>query len=102
MPNEANTAFNIGDIVFQVFSLLFIALIVTIVVIAIRMIRRKQVELKKVEARLNKVIEKNHLKSKNPGVNRIFLFSSRFLVAAASKRKRHLKGQVDHRTFVAT
>ncbi|CAI7727493.1 MULTISPECIES: hypothetical protein [Bacillus] len=62
MPNEANTAFNIGDIVFQVFSLLFIALIVTIVVIAIRMIRRKQVELKKVEARLNKVIEKNHLK----------------------------------------
>ncbi|MGE6425572.1 hypothetical protein HP440_03490 [Bacillus altitudinis] len=62
MPNEANTAFNIGDIVFQVFSLLFIALIVTIVVIAIRMIRRKQVELKKVGARLNKVIEKNHLK----------------------------------------
>ncbi|QDZ94234.1 hypothetical protein [Bacillus altitudinis] len=62
MPNEANTAFNIGDIVFQVFSLLFIALIVTIVVIAIRMIRRKQVELKKVEARLNKVVEKNHLK----------------------------------------
>ncbi|EIL85426.1 hypothetical protein P8815_14040 [Bacillus altitudinis] len=62
MPNEANTAFNIGDIVFQVFSLLFIALIVTIVVIAIRMIRRKQVELKKVEARLKKVIEKNHLK----------------------------------------
>ncbi|MBW3699276.1 hypothetical protein [Bacillus sp. FSL W8-0183] len=62
MPNEANTTFNIGDIVFQVFSLLFIALIVTIVVIAIRMIRRKQVELKKVEARLNKVIEKNHLK----------------------------------------
>ncbi|MBR0578598.1 hypothetical protein [Bacillus altitudinis] len=62
MPNEANTAFNIGDIVFQVVSLLFIALIVTIVVIAIRMIRRKQVELKKVEARLNKVIEKNHLK----------------------------------------
>ncbi|MDG3043647.1 hypothetical protein OE903_05570 [Bacillus sp. B6(2022)] len=58
MPKEANTAFNIGDIVFQVFSLLFIALIVTIVVIAIRMIRRKQVELKKVEARLNKVIEK--------------------------------------------
>ncbi|MCY7692307.1 MULTISPECIES: hypothetical protein [Bacillus] len=51
MPNEANTAFNIGDIAFQVFSLLFIALIVTIVVIAIRMIRRKQVELKKVEAR---------------------------------------------------
>ncbi|KOA81817.1 hypothetical protein AB6L51_09020 [Bacillus altitudinis] len=62
MPNEANTAFNIGDIVFQVFSLLFIALIVTIIVIAIRMIRRKQVELKTVEARLNKVIEKNHLK----------------------------------------
>ncbi|MBV5111467.1 hypothetical protein V7X02_18745 [Bacillus altitudinis] len=62
MPKEANTAFNIGDIVFQVFSLLFIALIVTIVVIAIRMIRRKQVELKKVEARLNKVVEKNHLK----------------------------------------
>ncbi|GJI59728.1 hypothetical protein Q0N41_07590 [Bacillus altitudinis] len=62
MPKEANTAFNIGDIVFQVFSLLFIALIVTIIVIAIRMIRRKQVELKKVEARLNKVIEKNHLK----------------------------------------
>ncbi|MCY7686240.1 hypothetical protein MH076_02405 [Bacillus altitudinis] len=62
MPNEANTAFNIGDIAFQVFSLLFIALIVTIVVIGIRMIRRKQVELKKVEARLNKVIEKNHLK----------------------------------------
>ncbi|AMM89081.1 hypothetical protein UP15_08920 [Bacillus pumilus] len=58
MPKDANTAFNIGDIVFQVFSLLFIALIVTIVVIAIRMIRRKQVELKKVEARLNKVIEK--------------------------------------------
>lgn len=58
MPKEANTAFNIGDIVFQVFSLLFIALIVTIVVIAIRMIRRKQVELKKVEARLNKVVEK--------------------------------------------
>ena len=51
MPNEANTTFNIGDIVFQAFSLLFIALIVTIVVIGIRMIRRKQVELKKVEAR---------------------------------------------------
>ncbi|MBR0629769.1 hypothetical protein [Bacillus altitudinis] len=62
MPNKANTTFNIGDIVFQAFSLLFIALIVTIVVIGIRMIRRKQVELKKVEARLNKVIEKNHLK----------------------------------------
>lgn len=62
MPNEANTTFNIGDIVFQALSLLFIAFIVTIVVIGIRMIRRKQVELKKVEARLNKVIEKNHLK----------------------------------------
>ncbi|MGG0610090.1 hypothetical protein [Bacillus altitudinis] len=62
MSNEERAAFNIGDIVFQVFSLLFIALIMTIVVIAIRMIRRKQVELKKVEARLNKVIEKNHLK----------------------------------------
>ncbi|MEK5497328.1 hypothetical protein [Bacillus sp. FSL M8-0077] len=59
---KESAAFNIGDIVFQVFSLLFIALIVTIIVIAIRMIRRKQVELKKVEARLNKVIEKNHLK----------------------------------------
>lgn len=56
MSNEERAAFNIGDIVFQVFSLLFIALIVTIIVIAIRMIRRKQVELKKVEAR------KNHLK----------------------------------------
>lgn len=42
MPNEANTAFNIGDIVFQVFSLLFIALIVTIVVIAIRMIKIRE------------------------------------------------------------
>ena len=62
MSIEENAAFNIGDIVFQVFSLRFIALIVTIIVIAIRMVRRKQVELKKVEARLNEVIEKNHLK----------------------------------------
>ncbi|MFI8624621.1 hypothetical protein ACIGEH_10050 [Bacillus altitudinis] len=48
---KGRITFNIGDIVFQVFSLLFIALIVTIVVIGIQMIRRKQVELKKVEAR---------------------------------------------------
>ncbi|MDR0125726.1 MULTISPECIES: hypothetical protein [Bacillus] len=62
MSNGENVAFNIGDIVFQVFSLLFIAFIVTSIVIAFRMIRKKRMELKKVEARLNQVIEKNHLK----------------------------------------
>ncbi|WP_282059969.1 hypothetical protein [Bacillus pumilus] len=62
MPNEENMAFNMGDLLFQVFSLLFIAAIVTIIVIAFRMIRRKRMELKKVEERLNKVIEKNDLK----------------------------------------
>ncbi|MGG1699113.1 hypothetical protein [Bacillus zhangzhouensis] len=54
MSNGENVAFNIGDIVFQVFSLLFIAFIVTSIVIAFRMIRKKRMELKK--------IEKNHLK----------------------------------------
>ncbi|MBR0591817.1 TIGR00366 family protein [Bacillus pumilus] len=62
MSNGENMAFNIGDLLFQVFSLLFIAAIVTIIVIAFRMIRRKRMELKKVEERLNKVIEKNDLK----------------------------------------
>ncbi|MGG5830317.1 hypothetical protein ACQ4LK_08010 [Bacillus pumilus] len=62
MSNGENMAFNMGDLLFQVFSLLFIAAIVTIIVIAFRMIRRKRVELKKVEERLNKVIEKNDLK----------------------------------------
>ncbi|KPN15180.1 hypothetical protein AKG37_16090 [Bacillus australimaris] len=62
MSNGENVAFNIGDLLFQVLSLLIIALIVTIIVIAFRMIRRKQLELKKIEARLNKVIEKNDLK----------------------------------------
>ncbi|EDW23679.1 hypothetical protein FO510_10835 [Bacillus pumilus] len=62
MSNGENIAFNIGDLLFQVFSLLFIAAIVTIIVIAFRMIRRKRMELKKVEERLNKVIEKNDLK----------------------------------------
>ena len=62
MPKEAKYCIQHWDIVFQVFSLLFIALIVTIIVIAIRMIRRKRMELKKIEARLNQVIEKNHLK----------------------------------------
>ncbi|MFL0437595.1 MULTISPECIES: hypothetical protein [Bacillus] len=62
MSNGENMAFNIGDLLFQVFSLLFIATIVTIIVIAFRMIRRKRMELKKVEERLNKVIEKNDLK----------------------------------------
>ncbi|MCY7502756.1 hypothetical protein [Bacillus pumilus] len=62
MSNGENIAFNIGDLLFQVFSLLFIAAIVTIIVIAFRMIRRKRLELKKVEERLNKVIEKNDLK----------------------------------------
>ncbi|GLF90693.1 hypothetical protein Saga11_19520 [Bacillus safensis] len=60
MSNGENVAFNIGDLLFQVFSLLIIAFTVTIIVIAFRMIRRKQ--LKKIEARLNKVIEKNDLK----------------------------------------
>lgn len=63
MPNGENMAFNMGDLLFQVFSLLFIAAIVTIIVIAFRMIRRKRMELKKVEERLNKVIEKNDLKA---------------------------------------
>lgn len=58
MSNGENMAFNMGDLLFQVFSLLFIAATVTIVVIAFRMIRRKRMELKKVEERLNKVIEK--------------------------------------------
>lgn len=62
MSNGENIAFNIGDLLFQVFSLLFIAAIVTIIVIAFRMIRTKRMELKKVEERLNKVIEKNDLK----------------------------------------
>ncbi|KRU15192.1 MULTISPECIES: hypothetical protein [Bacillus] len=62
MSNGENMAFNMGDLLFQVFSLLFIAAIVTIIVIAFRMIRRKRMELKKVEERLNKVIEKNDLK----------------------------------------
>lgn len=62
MSNGENVAFNIGDIIFQVFALLFIAFIVTSIVIAFRMIRKKRMELKKVEARLNQVIEKNHLK----------------------------------------
>lgn len=62
MSNGENMAFNIGDLLFQVFSLLFIATIVTIIFIAFRMIRRKRMELKKVEERLNKVIEKNDLK----------------------------------------
>ncbi|MEM5029844.1 hypothetical protein WKH33_12650 [Priestia sp. WB3] len=62
MSNGENMAFNIGDLLFQVFSLLFIATIVTIIVIAFRMIRSKRMELKKVEERLNKVIEKNDLK----------------------------------------
>ncbi|MFS3913503.1 hypothetical protein ACL9ST_04445 [Bacillus australimaris] len=62
MSNGENVAFNIGDLLFQVLSLLIIAFIVTIIVIAFRMIRRKQLELKKIEARLNKVIEKNDLK----------------------------------------
>ena len=100
MPNEANTTFNIGDIVFQVFSLLFIALIVTIVVIAIRMIRRKQVELKKVEARLNKVIEKSFKRVKIRELTGFFVFIT-IPCRCCIKRKRHLKGQVDHRTFVA-
>ncbi len=83
-------AFNMGDLLFQVFSLLFIAFTVTIIVIAFRMIRRKRMELKKRSKRV-----------KNPGVNRIFLFSSRFLDAAASKRKRHLKEQADRQAFGA-
>ncbi|RST64792.1 hypothetical protein EJB14_16385 [Bacillus pumilus] len=62
MSNGENMAFNMGDLLFQVFSLLFIAAIMTIIVIAFRMIRRKRMELKKVEERLNKVIEKNDLK----------------------------------------
>ncbi|MBU8695238.1 hypothetical protein [Bacillus pumilus] len=62
MSNGENMVFNMGDLLFQVFSLLFIATIVTIIVIAFRMIRRKRMELKKVEERLNKVIEKNDLK----------------------------------------
>ncbi|AVM23959.1 TIGR00366 family protein [Bacillus pumilus] len=62
MSNGENMAFNMGDLLFQVFSLLFIAAIVTIIVIAFRMIRRKRMELKKVEEKLNKVIEKNDLK----------------------------------------
>ena len=41
MSNGENVAFNIGDIIFQVFPLLFIAFIVTSIVIAFRMIRKK-------------------------------------------------------------
>ncbi|WP_249114860.1 hypothetical protein [Bacillus pumilus] len=55
-------AFNLGDFLFQVFSLLFIAVVVTMIVTSFRMIRRRRMELKKVEERLNKVIEKNDLK----------------------------------------
>ncbi|MEI4790470.1 hypothetical protein WAX46_09285 [Bacillus sp. FJAT-53060] len=62
MSNGENVAFNIGDIIFQVFSLLFIAFIVTFIVIAFRMLKRKRLEFKKVEARLNEVIKKNNLK----------------------------------------
>ncbi|MEE3676819.1 hypothetical protein V2J31_04275 [Bacillus safensis] len=62
MFNGENMAFNMGDLLFQVFSLLFIAFIVTIIVLAFRMIRRKRMELKKIDSRLNKVIEKNDLK----------------------------------------
>ncbi|MEK3939280.1 hypothetical protein MKZ03_08440 [Bacillus sp. FSL R5-0431] len=62
MSNGANMAFNLGDFLFQVFSLLFIAVIVTMIVTSFRMIRRRRMELKKVEERLNKVIEKNDLK----------------------------------------
>lgn len=47
MFNGENMAFNMGDLLFQVFSLLFIAFIVTIIVLAFRMIRRKRMELKK-------------------------------------------------------
>lgn len=47
MSNREIMAFNMGDLLFQVFSLLFIAFIVTIIVIAFRMIRRKRMELKK-------------------------------------------------------
>lgn len=62
MSNGENVAFNLGDLLFQVFSLLFIAFIVTMIVTSFRMIRRRRMELKKVEERLNKVIEKNDLK----------------------------------------
>ncbi|AZV52466.1 MULTISPECIES: hypothetical protein [Bacillus] len=62
MSNGENMAFNLGDFLFQVFSLLFIAVIVTMIVTSFRMIRRRRMELKKVEERLNKVIEKNDLK----------------------------------------
>ncbi|MFS2248623.1 hypothetical protein [Bacillus sp. A31] len=62
MSNGENTAFNLGDFLFQVFSLLFIAVIVTMIVTSFRMIRRRRMELKKVEERLKKVIEKNDLK----------------------------------------
>ncbi|MCY7616799.1 hypothetical protein [Bacillus pumilus] len=62
MSNGENMAFNLGDFLFQVFSLLFITVIVTMIVTSFRMIRRRRMELKKVEERLNKVIEKNDLK----------------------------------------
>ncbi|PRS83366.1 MULTISPECIES: hypothetical protein [unclassified Bacillus (in: firmicutes)] len=62
MSNGENMAFNLGDFLFQVFSLLFIAVIVTMIVTSFRMIRRRRMELKKIEERLNKVIEKNDLK----------------------------------------
>ncbi|MDQ0817096.1 preprotein translocase subunit YajC [Bacillus pumilus] len=62
MSNGENMAFNLGDFLFQVSSLLFIAVIVTMIVTSFRMIRRRRMELKKVEERLNKVIEKNDLK----------------------------------------
>ncbi|MBR0619188.1 hypothetical protein HF330_00025 [Bacillus pumilus] len=62
MSNGENMAFNLGDFLFQVFSLLFIAVVVTMIVTSFRMIRRRRMELKKVEERLNKVIEKNDLK----------------------------------------
>ncbi|MFS0654860.1 hypothetical protein [Bacillus sp. 179-C3.3 HS] len=62
MSNGEKMAFNMGDFLFQVFSLLFIAAIMTMIVITFRMIRRKRLELKKVEERLNKVIEKDDVK----------------------------------------
>ncbi|OLP66298.1 hypothetical protein BACPU_06000 [Bacillus pumilus] len=62
MSNEGNITFAFGDIAFQLFSFLFIALIVTIIVIAGRKFKRKRDELKRIEARLNHIIDKNHLK----------------------------------------
>ncbi|MGE6632195.1 hypothetical protein [Bacillus sp. NPDC077027] len=52
---------NFGDIIFQIISFLGLAFIISVIVITFRSIRKKQADVKKIEDRLNNVIEKNHL-----------------------------------------